>query len=120
MKRSELNGLLDSHIGEYDSLKYDLSELQRELGIMSSSDYHDGDLELKAYWLENHICTDTEVGKRVYVLQGEVVATSVKQYRKADEYFTWVDKEAFDKVRAYVMSLDEPDYDFVKFMELEG
>ena len=118
MKRSELNELLDNHIGEDDNLQWGLRHVATALQVNDPYEY-EGDIELKAYWLEQHLCTDTYVGKRVYVLQGEVVAISEKQYRKADEYFTWVDKEAFNKVRDYIMSLDEPDYGFVKFMELE-
>ena len=65
--------------------------------------------KLKAYFFAKSICTDTWVGWRAYFLDDEVVAISNQPYRKYDETFQWVSKEAANKTYEYLMSLYEAD-----------
>ena len=74
-----------------------------------------------AYWLGNHICTDTWVGLRVYFLDEKPVAISHQSSRKGDEDIEWFSEEAYLSVREYLLSLseeDEPDIP-TKFVNME-
>lgn len=55
------------------------------------------------------ICTDTEVGIRVWYFDNEPVCISYKPYRKSDEFFGWISKEKFNEVRNYALSLKDGD-----------
>lgn len=57
------------------------------------------------------ICTDTEVGIRVWYFNEEVVAISFKPYRKYNTDFYWKDKGTRDKVFIYIKSLIEAESD---------
>lgn len=58
------------------------------------------------------ICTDTEVGIRVWYLDDESVCISWQPYRKSNETFGWLSKDGFDKVRNYVLSLKDDEMEF--------
>ena len=45
------------------------------------------------------ICTDTEVGIRVWYLDDEPVCISWQPYRKSNETFGWISKDKFNEVR---------------------
>ena len=51
------------------------------------------------------ICTDTEVGIRVWYLDNKPVCISYQPYRKSSETFGWLSKDDFDNVREYINSL---------------
>jgi hypothetical protein len=55
------------------------------------------------------ICTDTEVGIRVWYFDFVPVCVSWKPYRKSSETYGWISKEDFCKVRDYVISLKVED-----------
>lgn len=55
------------------------------------------------------ICTDTEVGIRVWYFDNEPACISWKSYRKSDEVFGWISEEKFNKVKNYAVSLKEED-----------
>lgn len=57
------------------------------------------------------ICTDTEVGIRVWYLDDEPVCISWQPYRKSNETFGWISKEKFNEVRSYAFSLKEDNID---------
>jgi len=59
------------------------------------------------------ICTDTEVGIRVWYFDNEPVCISWKPYRKSDETFGWLSKEKFDIVRNYALSLRDENFDYI-------
>lgn len=70
---------------------------------------------LKCYWVENWICTDTLVGTKMYFLDNEPVAVSMRQARKCDEKFKWFSKDLALKVKNYLISLmkeEEKEIDF--------
>lgn len=58
-----------------------------------------------------HYCTDTWVGLRVYVFDKEVVAFSAQPGRKSDLKFSWVSREAYNKVKSFCESFAEPQED---------
>lgn len=62
---------------------------------------------LKVYFIEKWYCTDSFVGTRVYMLDGETVAISTQPARKCDEHFQFKGIESFKKLKAYVLSLIE-------------
>lgn len=74
-----------------------------------------GDLDLsnnsrlECYWLGSHRCTDTEVGLRCYILDGNPVSISMQKGRKCDEVFEWVSMEAFKTTHTFLLSLKEED-----------
>lgn len=55
------------------------------------------------------ICTDTEVGIRVWYFDNNPVCISWQPYRKSNETFGWISKEHFNKVRKYALSLKDDD-----------
>jgi hypothetical protein len=57
------------------------------------------------------ICTDTEVGIRVWYLDNEPVCISWQPYRKSNETFGWISKEKFNEVRNYALSLKDDNLD---------
>lgn len=81
----------------------------------------EGSERFKCYWLAKHICTDTWVGLRCYLLDDKPVAMSAQSGRKCDEDFAWVSKEAFDNTRQFVLSLlDDEEVDFTPdFLDME-
>lgn len=57
------------------------------------------------YWLWRWQCTDTWVGYRVYFMDNEPVAVSWQPARKSSEEIEWVSKEAYNKVRDFMLEL---------------
>ena len=57
------------------------------------------------------ICTDTEVGIRVWYFDNEPVCISWRPYRKSNETFGWISKEKFNEVRNYALSLKDDNFD---------
>jgi len=55
------------------------------------------------------ICTDTEVGIRVWYLDNKPVCISFKPYRKYDEQFYWISPTTFEEVFRYALSLKMDD-----------
>lgn len=83
----------------------DLEQLQQELDLHV---YGYAEQErLKAYWVENWLCTDTCVGGRMYFFDGEPVAYSYQSARKSHEQFAWFSQEAAEKVRDFVQELSK-------------
>lgn len=60
---------------------------------------------LKTYSYAKWLCTDTHVGGLIYFLDDECVAVSWQNARKSDEDIDWISKEAYIKVRDYLISL---------------
>lgn len=75
--------------------------------------------DLKAYWFRNWMCTDTVVGYKAYFLKDECVAVSVQQARKSDENFYWASKEAYYKVKEYLLSLIKEERDYIQLLNPE-
>lgn len=63
------------------------------------------DTRLKSYWLSTWICTDTQVGIKVYILNSMVVAISNQPFRKSKEEFKFVSLDAAVDVKNYLLSL---------------
>lgn len=63
--------------------------------------------EIKVYWLGKHLCTDTNVGYRVYYFRDQRVAVSCQPARKSDEVFYWVGIDEYKLVYQYLLSLVE-------------
>jgi hypothetical protein len=55
-------------------------------------------------------CTDTWVGDNAIYHNGELICITHKPYRKSSVEIQWVSKEVFDRVSAFVRSLEEEDY----------
>jgi hypothetical protein len=79
--------------------------------IFGIYDYVPFDDRLKMVFVRPHYCTDSWVGVRAYYLDGEFVALSTQKGRKYDEEFQFVSNEAAMKVKDYVISFVEPQYD---------
>lgn len=58
---------------------------------------------MKSYFAYSWICTDTEVGLRMYFLDDEFVCASFQPGRKSDETFYWVSKDTREKVLQAVL-----------------
>lgn len=56
-------------------------------------------------YYQRWICTDTEVGIRVWYFENKPVCISYQPFRKSDEAFGWLSKEDFETVRNYAFSL---------------
>lgn len=70
---------------------------------------------VKGYWLVRWICTDTWVGRRVYLFDGEPIAVSYQSARKSDEYIEFLSNEAAIKIRNFLFELkgeeERPEFD---------
>jgi len=64
---------------------------------------------LVSYYYGSWYCTDSYVGFKVYFFDDEAVAVTYQGGRKGDEEFTWLSKEAYIKVRDYVITFQQPD-----------
>jgi len=62
---------------------------------------------LVSYYIGSWYCTDSYVGYKVYFFDDEPVAVTSQLGRKCDEKFEWISKEAYIKVRDYVISFRE-------------
>ncbi len=60
---------------------------------------------LKKYWVSHWLCTDTNVGLVVYVLDGEPVAISAHSARKNEEEIEFLSEEMAVKTRGFILSL---------------
>lgn len=81
----------------------ELTEIASEIGL---NDYvYDSEERIKSYFYISWLCTDTQVGAKIYFLDDEAVCVSYQSARKADEYFEWISQEAFEKVRNYILNL---------------
>ncbi len=99
---------LISRVNKHPSFKEEASVIQIAEDMGFSSSYYD-EHELVAYYVSSWHCTDSYVGYRVYFLKDEPVAVSSQLGRKSDENFEWVSKEAYYKVRDYILSLQQND-----------
>lgn len=86
----------------------DLDELSEALDLppLYGSAWDAADLRLQSYPLFTWTCTDTGVGLRALYFDGKPVAATYQPYRKSDKEFKWVSKEAADKVREFLISLN--------------
>lgn len=56
------------------------------------------------------VCTDTEVGMRIWYLDDTPVCISVKRFRKSSEIFYWISERRFNETQKYAKTLiDDPD-----------
>ena len=85
-----------------ESYIYDICENQFQI-----YDYPDqGENSRLTYcYLHRWICTDTEVGIRVWYFDNKPVCISWKPYRKYDESYGWISKDGFVSVKSYIHSL---------------
>lgn len=65
------------------------------------------DKAVKRYWLNSWVCTDTRVGTAAYFLNNELVAVSHQQARKSDCVVQFVSNEAANKMREFILSLED-------------
>ena len=83
--------------------------LESEFSIYEFISQPDNDIKLTYCYYHRWICTDTEVGIRVWYFENVPVCISYQPYRKSDEEFAWLNEESFKKVRDYAYSLKEED-----------
>jgi hypothetical protein len=84
---------------------YDMCE--REFDIYEHIEQPEDNVRLTYCYYHRWICTDTEVGIRVWYLDGVPVCVSWKPYRKSNEEYGWINEESFHNVRKYLESLRE-------------
>jgi len=115
MKLSELLEKLDSEESPYDGG----SEFFEEI-----FGYHNWvSLESNGFTyrpITEWYCTDTRVGDNAVYLDGELICITHRPYRKSSVEIQWVSKEVFDRVSAFVRSLDEPEEDYKKYIDFES
>lgn len=81
----------------------EVENLVSELGL-PYGDYQE-QTRITSYYFGSWICTDTEVGYKVYFLDDEAIAVSIQAGRKYDEEMEWVSEELAVKTRDYLLSL---------------
>ena len=70
-----------------------------------------GNPRLISCYYDTWVCTDSQVGLRVWYLDNEPVCISFMPYRKSTESFQWISKDLFLKVEGYLNSLVSKDFD---------
>ena len=111
MKVSELIKGIDS----FQKNKYnpELTELFHAIFDMNGCDPYfviqdENDQRMCYYEVETWICTDTQVGMFLWVLDDEPVCIDYRPYRKSFKQFLWLSKEAFDKTKKYMEKFIPP------------
>lgn len=92
IKKDDIQSWSDVH--EIASREFDIHDI-----------YNDHTCKLKKYSFGSWLCTDTIVGNFAYFLDDVPVAISYKPFRKYNEEFKWLSKEAYTKTREYLLSL---------------
>jgi hypothetical protein len=83
-------------------------------------DYREFDRRFNKRWIHSWICTDTEVGIAVIVLDGEPVAISEQSARKEDETIRFLSLDARTKTIAALEELtDQPESDKPILVDLD-
>lgn len=105
MKLSEAIARIDK--SEKNSAGADVEEFAQALDIhfCNSPDWQKFEARVKGYWLAVWQCTDTWVGMAAYFMDGELVAISTQTARKSGTEYDFVNNEAAEKVRAFVIEL---------------
>lgn len=80
---------------------------------------------IKCYFLQSHLCTDTIVGLKLYYLKDEMICYSYQSARKSREHFKFFSEEKAIKLRDYLLSLlknedDELDVYYLNDDELDA
>lgn len=113
----KLKDLIENVRRDKDNESYVNLDVLAQHFEMYNFDFWDEQDKLKAYWAGSHICTDTEVGVRIYYFYGEPVAISSQKGRKCQEDFEWVSHADFATVKEYLESINkdenEIDYDLL-------
>lgn len=92
-----------------NEVEVNINSLEDELGVDVSW------LEperVKSFWLGKWICSDTEVGHRLYFFDDKPVAISIQNYRRDEEHFFWFEEEDALKVREYLLSAGKEEKPF--------
>lgn len=87
----------------------EVETLVSELGL-PYGDYQE-QTRITSYYFGSWICTDTEVGYKVYFLDDKAIAVSTQTGRKYSEEIEWVSEELAIKTRDYLISLLIPKED---------
>lgn len=107
--------IIEKILKEIDTTKMvtkfvDLTNLcDKEFDIYEWVQQPDDNIRLTYCYYHRWICTDTEVGIRVWYLDNKPVCISYQPYRKSSETFGWLSKDDFNNVREYVNSLIDED-----------
>lgn len=85
----------------------DVERVAREFNL----DYWgwDENSKLRAYAVEQWLCTDTWVGMYAIYLDDELVGVSIQRARKSTTEYSWVGEEQAQKVKEYILSIMEED-----------
>ncbi len=96
----------------------DVCEMADEMYIDNFINFESQD-RLVSYYVANWYCTDSMVGYRVFFFDNEAVAFGIKKGRKAYEDIKWISKEAYQKVKEYVLTFTEPKEDNIDLLDLD-
>lgn len=82
--------------------------------------YYSEQTRLKAFYYQRWLCTDTYVGRKVYFLDDEAVATSWQPARKSSEDISFISEETFKKVQNFVVETysNEPEVSKIPLTDL--
>ena len=108
MKILELAARIDKSLKNEDEWFIFGGILEQEFGIFDIIQA-EKNTRLKSYWVKKWLCTDSDVGRKLYFFDDKFVATSNQSGRKNPEYFAWVSKKDFNEVKNYMLSLLEPE-----------
>lgn len=78
---------------------------QSEFDILEYLEQPKENVRLTYCYTHRWVCTDTEVGIRVWFLDDIAVCLSFQPYRKSDEQFHWRSEKHFVRVKNYLSSL---------------
>ena len=75
---------------------------------------HDKDINERITYQIYHswICTDTEVGIKIWYFNDTICAMSIKWYRKYEQSFYWKSRSKFKAVKTYLDSLRDEEMEF--------
>ena len=106
MKLSELIKLVDK--SPANTTSGDIEDFARELIACPTYGWSNEFSEnVKGYWIQKWLCTDTWVGLTAWYWGDEPLAVSWQSARKNDETFQFVNKEIAERLRIYIKTILE-------------
>lgn len=94
-----------------------ISDIAEEMNINVNN--YDDQRRLISYYFGDWYCTDSHVGYRVYFFDDEPVAISSQIGRKQNVDIEWLSKDAYMKVREYVLTFEEVQEQHINLCDMD-
>ncbi len=108
-----------NNINKQDKRIQTVPDWEELFSLFDINGYWSDDERLKGYCVKTWLCTDTWVGWIAYFLDDEFVFMTSQDTRKGDTDYEFTSKEVAEKVRTYLLSLNEDEEQQFNVLNLE-